>query len=43
MKTARSMQKNIWTEVEMNSFLDLVEDTLNIQRCIASLIEPVKA
>jgi hypothetical protein len=32
MKTATSMQKDVWTEVEMNSFLALVEESLNEQR-----------
>ena len=39
MKTARTTQNDIWTEVEMDCFLALVEETLNEQRCIASLVE----
>ena len=29
MKTKSSAQKYIWSEIEMRSFLDLVEDSLN--------------
>lgn len=32
MKTKISSQKYIWTEVEMESFLDLVEDSLSDMR-----------
>jgi len=32
MVTRSSTQKYIWSEVEMQSFLDLVEDSLNDMR-----------